>query len=159
MQFHSLTIHLSQFKDFYACFDLIEVTLRMNIVMLAKPLMEARDPITSFEQLEELTDDLISVFNQWGKHHRNSLTSCPDLASSHTVTLSTVQEAPPMLDIPDHCYKKLKEDQVEEGWMLTAEDIEMLEEMSVEEERTANVEKVEPATYREYMKGMFQYLE
>ena len=64
MQFHSLTIHLSQFKDFYACFDLIEVTLRMNIVMLAKPLMEARDPITSFEQLEELTDDLISVFNQ-----------------------------------------------------------------------------------------------
>ena len=156
------------FKDFYACYDLIDVTLRMNLVMLAKPLMEARGAITSFAQLEELTRDLISLFNQWGKFVRTGLKSCPDLSISDTVKLTSVKEgeAPPMLDIPDHCFKKTKGDTGSEGWMLTEQDMNLMEEMAMqvdvvtteEDEVETVVEEEEvQATYEEYVKGLIKY--
>ena len=151
--------------------DLIDVTLRMNLVMLAKPLMEARGAITSFAQLEELTRDLISVFNQWGKFTRRGLSSCPDLSASDTVHLTSVKEgeAPPMLDIPEHCFKKTRGDTESEGWMLTEQNMNMLEELveqmnvvTREEEEvetaTDEVEEEEQATYGEYLKDLFQIL-
>ena len=135
----------------------------MNLVMLAKPLMEARGPITSFAQLEELTNDVISVFNLWGKYGKTGLSSCPDLSVSGTVNLSSVQEgdAAPILDIPRHCYKKIKgDDEGGEGWMLTEEDMNRLEDMVMEVEQVEEpVEALkEYATFGEYMKGPIQYL-
>ena len=132
----------------------------MNLLRLAQPLLEAAGPVTSFTQLEELTDSLISQFNNWGKYAKTGLSSCEDLALSDTVELSTVDEAPLMLDIPDHCYKRIKGGRDGEGFLLAEEEINLLaeDEQSAMDTVEIGSEKVELDldTYGEYLKGLLQ---
>ena len=142
----------------------------MNMVRLAEPLLEEHGPVTSFAQLEELTDSLISVFNNWGKYAKKGLSSCENLALSNTVELSRVEEAPLMLDIPDHCYKRVKVGQGE-GFELTEREIRLLTEVEAAAVDTVDTvdtvdmvdtvdtaDKVEEVldTFGEYLKGFFK---
>lgn len=135
-------------KDYYAVYDLIESTLRMNMVMLAKPLLKTRDTITTFAQLQELTDALIAEFSNWGKYSPSSLHDTPNLASSDVVDLLVNPDAPSMTDVPDTYYKKIREDQMTDSVVFEEEELVMVD--TTEEVR---VKEAEIETYKNYLRG------
>ena len=122
---------------------------------LAKPLLAERSDITSFAQLEELTNALISLFNRWDKYTRGSLSSCPNLSTTSSVELTTPLDVPPMLDIPTTCHKKVKEDEPQSGLCSTDEVVANLLAEELDRRETVTVEEMEVDTYEEYFKGAF----
>ena len=96
-------------KDFYATFDLIEVTLRMNLAALAQPLIAEHGPITSYKDLKELAEKLIDSFLTWEKFSRKGLRGTPNLASAAITNLHISPEVEQIVDLPSTTsYKRIR---------------------------------------------------
>ena len=137
-------------QDYYACVDLIDSCFRMNIVALAKELMEERDPINSYDDLHQLVVDLLSMINTWRKYERGSLNDCPNLAKTEEVRVEEAPEAAHMVDLNiDSCppTKHLKSD--DEDCDSFGEE----EEPARDEDNRAEESQQKPDQYREYMMG------
>lgn len=139
-------------QDFYATWDLIESTLRMNMVMLADPLLKKREPIATIQQLEEVVNELIEQFNNWEKYVPSTLRSCPSLAVNSDVVelhVSPDADVDTILDQPDSYHKKVKLDEK----VRIEEDL--VEGMVVDKGKEPRMmDKVETGTYRSYLKGL-----
>ena len=123
-------------KDFYATFDLIDVTFRINLVKLARLQMESSGPITCYEELQDLATKVIAQFSTWDKFQSHQL-HVPDATDE-------------ILDIFDPAFE------------LEAA-LEMLERIDDGGgDEVGGIGEVEPVplppledTYREYMNGGF----
>ena len=116
-------------KEYYATYDLVDVTFRINLVKSAKLLMEGCDPITCYEELQDLASRVIAQFITWDKFKRHQL-HVPDAPDE-------------ILDILDPAYEELGEAN------------EMLDEVGVVGEvEPVPVPPLED-TYKEYMNGIF----
>ena len=122
----------------------------MNMVMLAKPLLEARDTISTFAQLQELTNALIAEFSNWDKYTTSSMRDCPNLASSDVVDLHVNPEAPSMTDVPDTYHKKIRTEPMTTDTVVFEEEELVMMDMSDE----VMVKEADIETYRNYLKGM-----
>ena len=122
----------------------------MNLVMLAKPLLQGRGPIDTLQQLDELVTEVISEFNNWGKYTPSTLRSCPSLAAtSDAVELQVILQADQISDLPDNFHKKVRVEEVKETGGSD-------QEARVRVNRVEVVKETETGTYRSYMKGMNQ---
>ena len=140
------------YQDFYATYDLVDSTLRQNLVTLAQPHIKSLRPFTSLEQVDKLVERLMGEFLTWDKFTMASPKSCPNLATkkatSHQVQESS--ECEPILDLPGNYVV---------GVDATLEEIDLEEEEEdmVVEERVEKVKLVPERTkenlYREFMKG------
>ena len=102
-------------KDFYASYDLVEVTLRLDVVARALSLMAARDGINTYQELLGLAEELLDSCLTWGKFAQSGgLRSCPNLASSEITALHTSPDVEPIVDL-EHCFKRIKEGGVAPG--------------------------------------------
>ena len=90
------------YQDFYATFDLVDSTLRQNLVTLAQPLIESLRPFTSLAQLEKLVEAVIGEFLTWNKYTMASPKSCPNLATKEAASQQVQEssECEPIVDLP-----------------------------------------------------------
>ena len=150
-------------KDYYATYDLIEVTLRMNLVALALPMIAECGPLTSYKDLKTLVNKLLERFLTWEKFSQPGLRSCPNLASKDTVDLHSCPEVEPVVDLPNSYIKRLRgEEDDEEQDHGDGEDEQVDEvEGGGQEEVTGGREEPEMSgragdeddTYQGYVKG------
>ena len=183
---HSIKYHFHTFQDFYATFDLVESAVRMWVVHLAKPLMAELEPITSLAQLDKLTDKLIAQFNNWEKYApgiaRQGMHACPDLSSAvkakkrlsagavkarrrlsapgttrKMVELHVAPEAPPMVDIPNDCFKKARVDP--EPASLVFGEVEEEAEAVLDLDRAENGHQFRSSGQAQLQEGLGQLLE
>ena len=124
----------------------------MNVVAFALDLLEERGPVKTFEELEQLVGEMLSMFNTWDKYRRSGgLKSCPNLAASGVVKVEQAPEVPSMEDI---------------FTTITPDDQPLLVNLFVEEsgggeaedsleggEAVGSVQESQGDQYREYMKG------
>ena len=140
-------------QDYYATFDLVEVAWRMHLVKLALSFVESRGLPRTFSELEALAKDLSLEFNLFDKYKRSSISDCPNLSISDTVELLEAREAPPMLDIPETCNKKVKAGtQACTGLVLE------VEEVSVQLSQVDRTQLKDLHTYEEYHKGLLYFM-
>ena len=146
-------------QDFYASWDLVDSTLRQNMVALAQPHIDLHGPYTSFLQVQELADILIGDFLTWDKFSMASKKSCPSLAAKGAATLQVQDglECESMLDVPGSLVV---------GVDATMDDIVVEEEEEEEEEENVGMtegleevvrvvpKKAEENSYCEFVKGL-----
>ena len=122
-------------KDFYATYDLVDVAFRINLVKLARLLMEDHSPITCFQELQDFATKVIDHFITWDKFQRHKL--------------HVPENDDAILDILDPAYEELGE---------ALETLETIYGGGGDE--VGGIEEVEPValppledTYKEYMNG------
>ena len=120
----------------------------MHLVKLALSLIDSRGLPKTFSEFEALAKALVLEFNHFDKYKRSSLSDCPNLSLSDSVELLEASEAPLILDIPNTCNKKVKEEiQVCDDLVLEVED------MAEQSNQMEGVEVQDLLTYEEYHRG------